>query len=64
VPNIIGESLSEAKKKIDEAGLKVGRITVQNNAAVPPGNVISQSAAPGSKIPLDASVDIVVSATR
>jgi serine/threonine-protein kinase len=64
VPNIIGDPLSEARKKVEEAGLRVGRVTTQNSSAVPPGSVISQSAPPGSKIPLEASVDIVVSATR
>ncbi|MCL2689669.1 MAG: PASTA domain-containing protein [Chitinispirillia bacterium] len=64
VPNIIGESLSEARKSIEEAGLKVGRVTYQNNPALVPGTVVSQSSAPGSKIPLDSNIDLVISAIR
>ena len=64
VPNIIGESLSEARKKIENANLRVGRVTYQNNPALVPGTVMSQSAAPGSKIALDSAVDVVISAIR
>jgi len=64
VPNIIGESLSEARKAIEEAGLKVGKIDYQNNPVLVPGTVVSQSAAPGSKIPLDSSINLVISAIR
>jgi len=64
VPNVIGESLSEARKAVEESGLKVGRVTYQNNPALVPGTVVSQSAAPGSKIPLDSNIDLVISAIR
>jgi len=64
VPNVIGESLSEAKKKVDEAGLKVGKVTYQNNPSLVPGTVVSQSASPGARVPLESSLDIVISAIR
>jgi serine/threonine-protein kinase len=64
VPNIIGESLAEARKKIESAGLKVGKIDYQNNSSLVPGTVVSQSAAPGAKVPLDSQVGIVISAIR
>jgi serine/threonine-protein kinase len=64
MPNIIGESLSEARKKIEEAGLKVGKIDYQNNPSLVPGTVVSQSAGPGSKVALDSRIDIVISAIR
>jgi len=64
VPNIIGESLAEARKKIENAGLKVGKIDYQNNSSLVPGTVVSQSAAPGAKVPLDSQVGIVISAIR
>ena len=64
VPNVIGESLSEAKKKLDEAGLKVGKITYQNNPSLVPGTVVSQSSSPGARVPLESSMDIVISAIR
>jgi serine/threonine-protein kinase len=64
MPNIIGESLSEARKKIEDAGLKVGKIDYQNNQTLVPGTVVSQSAPPGSKVPLESQVHIVISAIR
>jgi serine/threonine-protein kinase len=64
VPNLVGESLTETKKRIDESGLKVGKISYQNNSTLLPGTIISQSKAPGSKIPLESSIDLVVSVIR
>jgi len=64
VPNVIGESLSEAKKKLDEAGLKVGKVTYQNNPSLVPGTVVSQSSSPGARVPLESTMDIVISAIR
>jgi len=64
VPNVIGDILSEAKKKVVDAGLKVGSITYQNNATLLPGTVMSQSASPGANIPLESSVDLVISAIK
>ncbi|MCL2183230.1 MAG: PASTA domain-containing protein [Chitinispirillia bacterium] len=64
MPNIIGESLSEARSKVEAAGLKVGKVDYKNNPSVVPGTVLSQSAAPGAKVPLESSVDITISAIR
>lgn len=64
VPNIVGESLSAAREKVKESGLKVGKVTYQNNSSLVPGTVISQSVSPGAKAPLDSYVDIVVSVIR
>lgn len=64
VPNVVGESLTEARKKFEEAGLKAGNIDYQNNPSLLPGTVISQSASPGSNVPLESSIDIVVSVVR
>lgn len=63
-PNLVGESIGSAKKKIEESGLVVGKINYQNNPSLLPGTVISQSVAPGSKVPLDSKVNIVVSVIR
>ncbi|MCL2219790.1 MAG: PASTA domain-containing protein [Chitinispirillia bacterium] len=64
MPNIIGESLSEARKKVEAAGLRVGKVDYRNNPSVVPGTVLSQSAAPGAKVPLESAVDITISAIR
>jgi serine/threonine-protein kinase len=64
VPNLVGESITSAKEKLIESNLTLGRISYENNASLLPGTIISQSAAPGSRLPLDASVDLVVSVIR
>ena len=64
VPNLVGESLAEAKKKIVESNLTVGKLSYQNNPSLLPGTIISQSAAPGSRIPLESSINLVVSIIR
>ena len=61
VPNLIGEGLLNAKNKIEKSGLKLGKIEYKANATVPPGTVISQSAPPESSIPLESTINIVVS---
>lgn len=64
VPNLVGEDLVDAKKKIEDSGLKMGTISYQNNKSVSPGTVVSQSVSPGSSVPLESSVNIVVSVTK
>ena len=59
-PNLIGESLLDAKK-IEDAGLKLGKLDYKSNATLSPGTVISQSVPPGSSVPLQSAVNIVVS---
>lgn len=64
VPNLVGESLKAAKGKISESGLIVGKVSYQNNPSLLPGTIIKQSAAPGSKIPLESKLNLVVSVIR
>lgn len=64
VPNMVGESITSAKEKLAESNLNAGKISYENNPSLLPGTIISQSAAPGSRLPLDSSVDLVVSVIR
>ena len=64
VPNLVGESLKSAKKKIVESELVLGKISYQNNPSLLPGTIISQSAAPGSRVPLESKLNLVVSVIR
>jgi beta-lactam-binding protein with PASTA domain len=64
VPNLVGENLADAKKKIEDSGLKLGKISYQNNKSVSPGTVVSQSVSPGSSVPLESAVNIVVSVIK
>ena len=61
MPNIVGESLNEAQKKIEESGLAVGKISYKNDSSLLPGTVIAQSVSPGENVPLSTSVSITVS---
>ena len=64
VPNLVGESLKTAKQRIGESGLALGAVTYQNNPSLLPGTIISQSAAPGSSVPLESKLNLVVSVIR
>jgi serine/threonine-protein kinase len=61
MPNIVGEPLDDARKKIEESGLRVGTVTYKSAPSLSPGIVISQSISPGEKIPLESSVEVTVS---
>jgi len=61
MPNLIGESLLDAKKKIEDSDLKIGTVGYKNNGTLSPGTVISQSVPPGSSVPLETTVNIIVS---
>jgi len=63
-PNLVGESIAEAKKKIDESNLVVGKITYENNSSLLPGTIVSQSVSPGTSVPFESSIDLVVSVIR
>lgn len=64
VPNLVGESITEAKKKIEESNLVVGKITYQNNASLLPGTIVSQSISPGTNVPFETPINLVVSVIR
>ena len=61
VPDVAGLSQANAEAAIVAAGLVVGVVTTANSAAVPAGDVISQSPVSGSEVPFGSAVDIVVS---
>lgn len=64
VPNLVGESISSAKKMITESGLVLGNVSYKNSPSLLPGTIVSQSAAPGSRLPIDAKLAIVVSVIK
>jgi serine/threonine-protein kinase len=64
VPNLVGESLKNAKGMITDYGLVIGKISYQNNPSLLPGTIISQSSAPGSRVPLESKLNLVVSVIR
>ncbi|RLV08342.1 serine/threonine protein kinase [Streptomyces griseocarneus] len=61
VPNVVGMTLDEAKKKIQAAGLTVGEIGTQFSTETPPGSVLATDPKPGSERRPDTPVALTVS---
>jgi beta-lactam-binding protein with PASTA domain len=61
VPNVVDMTEAEANSAITAASLTVGIITYDYNDTVAAGLVISQDPATGTIVPVDSSVDLVVS---
>lgn len=61
VPGLLRGHLSEARIAIDDAGLRMGRITERFDARFEEGTVIEQSVGPGQRIEADTRVDLTVS---
>jgi eukaryotic-like serine/threonine-protein kinase len=64
MPNIVGETMADAKKKMEECGLKIGTMHYKNDHSLLPGTVISQSIPPGDNVPFEKAVTITVSVIR
>jgi serine/threonine-protein kinase len=64
MPNVIGEMLSDAQSQILDQGLVVGRIEYRSSPSSREGSVVSQSVPPGTHVPFESSVDLVVSGSR
>src|SRR5690606_14978411 len=63
VPNVTGIGEREAKREIRQTeGLVLGEVTRENSTEVPAGEVISQNPEGGEAVPLETTVDLVVSA--
>jgi len=61
VPNVVGMEQSAAESAITAASLTVGNITEQYSDTVPAGHVISQDPIAGTSVPINSSVNLVVS---
>ena len=61
VPDVTGLSLDQAKRKLDRAGLKVGKITSSSGNSATSGTVVSTSPEAGESVEEGSSVDIKVS---
>lgn len=61
VPNVVGLSEDDAKKALEDAGLKV-EVTEDPNASQPAGQVTNQSEPAGQRVSPDTTVEITVSA--
>lgn len=61
IPDLVGKTLPEAVSTIDEAGLKLGEISEQENASAPEGVVLDMSPLAGTKTKRGAKVSLSVS---
>ena len=60
VPNVVGASQQDARRKIEQAGFTVGNVTESPTAGSAPGTVISSSPSAGQTTRLGSSIDLVV----
>ena len=62
VPNVVGMPLAEATATLEEAGLKVGKVTQDPEAQLEPGLVVSQDPAAEAETGQGGAVDLVIAA--
>lgn len=62
VPEVVGRSADAAAFELGRAGLTLGETTVVDDPSVPPGAIISADPPPGTEVPIETAVDLVVSA--
>lgn len=60
VPNLLGRSLEEAKKRIAASGLVIGRLDYKDNELVLPGTVLQQDPRGGAAVRKGEEVELVV----
>jgi eukaryotic-like serine/threonine-protein kinase len=63
MPKIVGMTLVDARKVMEEKGLKIGRIEYKGDENFLPETVLEQSEVEGAELMLGAEVDVVVSKT-
>ena len=63
MPKVVGMPLSEATKKIEEKGLKVGIVSYRTDEDFLPETVLEQSEPEGAELDIDTEIDLVVSST-
>ena len=61
VPQLFGLSLNNAKKKLDNSRLKLGKVTYQQNEDLVPYTVLDQSISPGTVLNKSSQINIIVS---
>ena len=64
MPQLTGHQLSEAKKMLEELGLKVGLVTYVHNEDYLPETILEQSAEEAAELEPGEEIDLVVSTTE
>jgi PASTA domain len=60
-PDLVGRTVKDVEKTLPAIGLKVGSVTYRDAQASPPGTVVRQSPAAGTKLAVGSVVNLVVS---
>jgi serine/threonine-protein kinase len=63
MPKVIGLTLYEARKRIEDKSLKVGLVTYRTDENYLPETVLEQSEPEGTELDLGTDIDLVVSST-
>ncbi len=63
VPQLVGLTLSEAQKRIEDKNLRLGIISHKENDNYLPETVLEQSEPPGTELDMGTEIDLVVSQT-
>ncbi len=61
VPNVVGETLENARFILENEGLKLGEVTQVNDSTTPEGVIVAQSPKRGTTVEVGESVDVTVS---
>ncbi|NLW45265.1 MAG: Stk1 family PASTA domain-containing Ser/Thr kinase [Syntrophomonadaceae bacterium] len=61
VPNVVGETLENARFILENEGLKLGEVTQVNDSSTPEGVIVTQSPKRGTSIEVGQEVDVTVS---
>ena len=64
VPKVVGMTLAEARERIQEVNLKVGKVTKAFNEKVPEGQVVTAKPGPGASLKKGTAVALTVSRGR
>lgn len=64
MPKVIGLTLSEARKRIEDKSLKVGIVTYRTDENYLPETVLEQSEPEGTELDVNTEIDLVVSSTE
>ncbi|WP_414169496.1 Stk1 family PASTA domain-containing Ser/Thr kinase [Streptoverticillium reticulum] len=64
VPNVVGMTLDDAKKQLQDKGLTVGDVSQQFSDETPKGSVLGSDPRPGQELRPDSAVTLVVSKGR
>ncbi len=64
VPDVVRRTLEGAAFELGRAGLTLGEVVIRDDPEVPPGAIASADPAPGTEVPIETAVDLVISGGR